>query len=268
MSAVLLDRPDALYMSGKTYDGYGSVANTRAYMHDLLEKCVPDFAIPRDDRELVFEGWEALCTAYARPVFFEKSPQILAQWAALSLIAEWMERTRFTVRIVGLVRNPHSVLYSAARLFGTEPETRQIAWLNGCRNLLSFSQMVPEGSYMQLRYEDLVADPVNVFAQVTRFAGVEPDAGVGGGAHSNSSDKWIRDPNYRLSLDPAVWQMARHLGYAPTELENRSKAAGKTSAGRASSVVRKSRSLWINRLRDRFVQPVLIRLRAALRGQR
>ena len=94
-AAVLLRRPDRLFSSGRAYGGYGSRANARAYMIDLLARCVPDFQPPADDRTLVFEGWEALCQAYARPVFFEKSPQFLAHWAALSLILEWMQTTRF-----------------------------------------------------------------------------------------------------------------------------------------------------------------------------
>lgn len=263
MAAVLLRRPGTLFASGRPYKGYGSAANTRAYMRDLLEKCVPDFEIPENDRDLVFDGWEALCTAYARPVFFEKSPQLLAQWVSLSLILEWMERTSFEVKIVSLVRNPHSVMYSAAKLFGTDPETRQLAWLNGCRNLLAFSQMIPPESQMHMRYEELVNDPVNQFSEVARFVGVEPDPMVGVNAHSGSTQKWVSDPEYLLSLDPAVMQIAGHFGYSREDLENPNRAPADADKCAVSSVNRRSIRLLINRLRDRFVQPMLIRLRFA-----
>lgn len=266
MAAVLLDRPGPLFISGKPYAGYGGRRNARALMIDLLEKCVPDFRPPSDDRQLVFEGWEALCRRYANPVFLEKSPQILAQWAALSLMLEWIERTEFDVRIIGLVRNPHGVMYSAAKLFGTEPGGRQFAWLNGCRNLLAFGQMVPRSSFTRIRYEDLIEDPKRGFAEIAAFIGIAPSEVLGCGAHADSTEKWKRDLDYRLSLDPAVRQMAEHLGYSVEDLENPN--ARETVRGTASAApTRRHARLWLNRRRDRFFQPAYFRLRAWIRRQ-
>lgn len=265
MAAVLLQRPDALFSAGQRYGGYGSRANARAYMVELLARCVPDFQPPEAPRALVFEGWEALCRAYARPVFFEKSPQFLAHWAALSLILEWMQTTDFEVKIVAMVRNPHATLYSAAALFGTDPGTRQYGWLEICRNLLAFERMLPEGTLRRVRYEDLVQEPAREFAEICRFIGIEADPRVGSGTHAKSSEKWRRDGSYRLQLDPAVRQIAGQLGYDSTDLANPQDAATDPTL---QPFRRRSPRLPVNRIRDRFVQPALLRLRSAFGRKR
>ncbi|QIE55937.1 sulfotransferase [Pikeienuella piscinae] len=262
MAAVLLGKPGQLFNSGRPYDGYGGRENARAYMIDLLAECAPDFSPPLDDRALVFDGWEALCRTLAQPVFFEKSPQFLAQWAALSLILEWMQQTTFDVKIIGLVRNPHGTMYSAAALFGTDPATRQFGWLEICRNLLVVEQMLPADRFMKIRYEDLIDEKAAGFADICQFIGVPPIDAVGSGAHGRSTDKWRRDVGYRLKLDPAVRQMARHLGYSDADLDNPNAA----DAGEAQTVMRRnSPRIWFNRRRDRFLQPMWLRLRAMLR---
>ena len=260
MAAVLLQRPDQLFSSGRAYRGYGSRANARAYMVDLLAQCVPDFQPPEDARALVFEGWEALCSTYARPVFFEKSPQFIAHWAALSLILEWMQATKFDVKIVTMVRNPHGTLYSAAALFGTDPGERQYGWLELSRNLLAFEQMLPEGKLLRVRYEDLVLQPAEGFAAICRFIGIGPDPRVGSGTHAKSSGKWKQDGSYTLQLDPAVQQIAGHFGYSSADLAN---PQGAGAGGGLKPLRRRSPRLSANRLRDRLVQPALLRLRSA-----
>ena len=82
--APLFEHADVLFVGEKTYAGYGSRENARAYLVETLARNLPGYAPPADDRELVFGGWEALCRHFGTPVFFEKSPQILEQWAALA----------------------------------------------------------------------------------------------------------------------------------------------------------------------------------------
>lgn len=260
MAAVLLDLPGELFSGGKSYNGYGSSKNARIQMEDLLQKCAPDYHPCKDNRRFVFEGWEALCDALAKPVFFEKSPQFVAHWAALSLLFEWIEMTERSVKVIGLVRNPHGVMYSAAKLFGTDPQTRQIGWLETCRNLTAFSPLLPEGMYRQYRYEDIAKDPIVHFTEICEFIGVEPNAIVGEGTHHGSSAKWRNDANHTLSLHTSVAQMAKALGYTPDELFN---PHGKTLKDQhLPPYQRKSLRLWLNRRRDRLVRPLLMRLRA------
>ena len=76
---------------GNTYpSSLKSKRAARNYIVDCLTGNLPDYSVPDSDRDLVFGGWEALCRQFAQPVFFEKSPQHLAQWGALSLLLEWI----------------------------------------------------------------------------------------------------------------------------------------------------------------------------------
>ena len=254
----MLRRPDILFVGEKTYAGYGSRENARAYLVETLARNLPGYAPPADDRELVFGGWEALCRHFGTPVFFEKSPQILAQWAALSLLLEWIEATEMTVRVVCLVRNPLAVQYSAAQLFLTDPGTRQFAWLNAQRNLLAFRAMLPSHLHTLVRYEDLVARPKETLAELQAFIGVEPHPDVGAEVHATSKERWRQDPRFFLQLDPSVRQLAMHLGYAAHELDNPHLAAPARTPSRGRL------RLWLNRHRDRAVRPAYLRVRALL----
>ena len=79
--AVMLNLDPSLFCGNKVYEGYGSKANARIYTEDLICRNVPDFEIPKNDRELIFQGWEALCEKFAQPVFFriEDIPPIQAK---------------------------------------------------------------------------------------------------------------------------------------------------------------------------------------------
>jgi hypothetical protein len=258
-AAVVLERPEHLFVGQKTYAGYGSRENARAYLVETLARNLPGYVPPADDRELVFGGWEALCRRFGTPVFFEKSPQILAQWAALSLLLEWIEATEATVRVICLVRNPLAVQYSAEQLFLTDPGIRQFAWLNAQRNLLAFRAMLPSHLHTLVRYEDLVARPRETLAGLQAFIGVEPHPDVGAEIHATSKEKWRQDPRFTLQLDPSVRQLATHFGYASHELDNPHVAAPARAPTRRARL-----RLWLNRHRDRAVRPAFLRVRALL----
>lgn len=258
-AAVVLRRPEHLFVGQKTYAGYGSRENARAYLVETLVRNLPGYAPPADDRELVFGGWEALCRRFGTPVFFEKSPQILAQWAALSLLLEWIEATDVTVRVICLVRNPLAVQYSAEQLFLTDPGIRQFAWLNAQRNLLAFRAMLPGHLQTLVRYEDLVARPRETLAELQAFVGVEPHPDVGAEVHATSKEKWRQDPRFTLQLDPSVRQLAMHFGYAAHELDNPHAAVPARAPTRRGRL-----RLWLNRHRDRAVRPAFLRVRALL----
>jgi hypothetical protein len=221
--AVLLGMAPETFIGGKVYAGYGSRANARTYLMDCVKQNVPEFQIPKDDRALVFEGWEALCNQYAQPVFFEKSPQILSQWAALSLLLEWMHQTNFKVKIIGLTRNPLSVQYSAFELFNTNPADRQYAWLEGQKNMLALRSLLPAGDFFSVRYEDVIEQPQATFASVCKFIGVPALPEIGASVHSESLTKWKDDPYFTLKLDLVVKQMAIEFGYTSADLTDSNK---------------------------------------------
>lgn len=219
-SAVVLRMPSVLFSGGEFYPGYGSPRNALSYLIDGVQGNVPDFSSPKDAKELIFKGWDALCEKYAQPVFFEKSPQHLAHWAALSLMLEWARQSEYDVKFIGLVRNPLGVMYSAQRLFGTNPEQRQYEWLEIQKNLLAFRQLIKPEQYHEVRYEYLTNNPQAEFAKLCEYIGIKYEQEIGANVHGNSLKKAINDPAFGLQLADPVVQMAMHFGYGEQELVN------------------------------------------------
>jgi len=259
-AAVMLDMAPRTFASGKVYSGYGSRAGAKSYMVDCVQKNVPEFKVPDNDRELIFQGWEALCGRFAQPVFFEKSPQFLAQWCSLSLLLEWIQQTDYTVKVIGLTRNPLSVLYSARELFHTDPQQRQYGWLEIQKNLLAFQAMLPAGSYMHVKYEDIITQPVEAFAGICDFIGVEAGASIGTAVHSSSVNKWASDESFTVQLDESVLQVARHFGYSEDELDNPGKMAPSV-AGQMVQGMTGGLQLATVRFRDRIARPLKLWLK-------
>lgn len=219
--AVLLGVHPSLFSNGKTYKNYGSRKSARTYLVDELKGNLPDYSIPKDNKQLVFEGWEALCDRYAQPIFFEKSPQHLSNWAALSLLLEWAQRTsRFKVKFIGLVRNPLSVQYSAFKLFRTIPEKRQYSWLNTQRNLLAFWHLIGKENFYLVRYEDVVNDAQTEMAKICDYIGIEYFPEMAHKIHGESKSKWHEDEYFNFSLDRSIIQLARAFGYTDENLVN------------------------------------------------
>ncbi len=254
-AACILDMDPTLFAGGKRYRGYGGKKNARIYMEDCIIKNVPEFVIPADDRELVFSGWEALCKKYARPVFFEKSPQILAHKAALMLLLEWMQQTYYDVKIICLVRNPLSVLYSAEKLFYTDPEKRQYGWVKIYENLLRFQEKMDADKFLLCKYEDIIQHPIISFGKICNFIGVKSFSYVGDGVHDCSINKWETDPFFTVRLDESVKKMAYKLGYEDTELDNPVKK-NPSLLHRIRRKTRGSANLLLSHLNDRLIIPL------------
>lgn len=219
-SAVLLDANPSLFSNGKRYKNYGSKSNTRIYLKAEINGNLPNYTIPKDDKQLIFEGWEALCDKFAKPIFFEKSPQYLAHWSALSLILEWAQQTKYNVKFIALVRNPLAVQYSAFKLFRSLPIKRQYGWLNLHKNLLAFKQFVNKNQYMLINYENLVDDPKKYISEICEFLKIDYHDQMTSKIHGNSITKWNSDRFFTLNLDPAVIQMAKLFGYEDIVLKN------------------------------------------------
>lgn len=234
--------------------------STRQYTADCIAGNVSGFSVPAGDRELVFDGWETLCTHFARPVFFEKSPQHLGCWAALSLMMEWIQTTKFKVRVIGLIRNPLSVMYSADNLFMTDPKVRQFYWADMYRNLLALKAILPPEQLKIMRYEDVIASPISQFAEVCEFIGVEAASNIGADVHVNSKNKWIGDLEYDVKLTESVKQIARHFGYSDEELNNPDKPGVpqfKKIKGRVRLALLQVKSKIVNG----WLKPLLLRFR-------
>jgi len=256
-AACILQMPKQLFNGYQIYKGYGSRQGARSYMIDCIRGNVPDFVVPHNDESLVFEGWDVMCKQFAKPVFFEKSPQYPHHWATLSLILKWADTKEFNVKFIGLVRNPMAVMYSAQELFFTDPHERQFSWASCYRNILAMKEMVGEEHFHLVRYEDLIANPKERFRDICNYIGLDMCDDIGVNAHSGSLNKWWDDQTFTMQLHESVSQLAKHFGYNKEDLYNPPKP-GLTRTEKMRRNLKGTIKLSIARIYDRFVKPVII----------
>ena len=257
-AACILGMPEQLFYGCQMYDGYGSRMAARQYMIDCIRGNVPDFIIPDDDETLVFKGWEALCRTFATPVFFEKSPQYPHHWDALNLILKWMKRTEYDVRFIGLIRNPMAVMFSAHKLFSTDPFKRQFGWAHCYRNILAMQAMVGNDRFRLVRYEDVICRPKQIFGEICDYLGINHCDTLGDNVHNRSVNKWIEDPSFTLQLHESVIRVAEHFGYTNTDVYNHPKP-GLTKHEKMFRRVNRTLKLAKARLYNKVVNPILMR---------
>ncbi len=235
-AACLLGLPAEDFLDGKPlYDR----ETARTKLIDFLRGNMPDYVVPKDDEELIFGGWTALCKEFG-PIFFEKSPQHIKHWAALTLILRYLEANPDS-RVVGLVRNPQGMIYSAWSSWRSRPRIRQFVWRQSHENLLRFREAVNPAQFLLVRYEDLSDAPIDTMRAVCRFANLDYDAQVGLGVHRKSIDKWRIDPIYTLQLDESVKAVARVFGYTDADMENPRKPGARLNP------INQVKSLWLRR---------------------
>lgn len=187
-------------------------------LQKLLSDNLGSVELPSEKRDLIFQGWDLLCEKY-RPIFLEKSPHHLCQWSALELIMECMESLpHIEFCIVGLIRNPMDVLYSAFRRWKIKPEKYQYEWLTAYKNLLKLKEMLGD-KVVLLRYEDMVRS-VNYLRPVLEFADVNIANISNDYLHTKSISRWKKDKWYGFQLDSEVEQLAKSFGYQEDELQN------------------------------------------------
>jgi hypothetical protein len=171
------------------------------------------------------------------------------------MLLEWIEKTDYDVKVIGLVRNPLSVLYSAQKLFHTDPEKRQYGWIAIQENLLRIKAKIPAEDFMLCRYEDIIQNPVAKFGKVCDFIGVDSDSSVGDGVHSGSVNKWESDPFFAVKLDDTVKEMAYRFGYGDDELFNPDKKEPSVFY-RLKRKIKGSLRLLVSRVQDRLLKPL------------
>lgn len=193
-------------------------AKARRELGQLLSTNIDRYTVPKDDHELVFGGWEQLCKTFA-PALLEKSPHHLYQKSVLELILEAARRTPdVDFHLVGLVRNPMSMLYSAWSRWRSPPEVQQEVWLTAYQNLLDLKAQA--GKMLSIiRYEDLVTDP-SVLKPVFDFLGVPSTSLERRSLHSHSLERWKKDKYYGFSPSAELLALAEHYGYPKESLAN------------------------------------------------
>jgi hypothetical protein len=178
---------------------------------------------------------------------------------------EWIRDTDFNVKVIGLTRNPLAVLYSAYRLFHTDPVKRQFDWLRIQQNMHKIKTVLKKEQFMDLKYEDIIANPNKIFDDIFTFIGLSTKYKFKNEVHVKSLMQWQNDPFFTLQLDRNVKEFAVSLGYGNDELHNPEK--------RKPSLL----SLWLRiinnkyrltraRISYRYVKPFKLRLQQKIKN--
>jgi hypothetical protein len=216
-AACARETPLTQFANGTRPDTYGTREAARDSLAETILRNSPGFRLS-GDADWVIQGWEALCQRFAMPVFFEKSPQNPQHWAALALMLDWIRQTGFEARVIGLVRNPMAVIYSAGKRFHTDPLRRQYAWVQTNKHIIRCGAALQPGQFHFLRYEQLVLEPGIVFESVCRFIGLQALQSMGRTVSDQFQHKWRQDPEFTFELAEDVAQFAMNLGYVKADL--------------------------------------------------
>ena len=192
----------------------------RDQIMDLLSYNIPGFVpAPSDDKFFLFGGWRALCERYG-PVFLEKSPHHLGQWSAIELIIEFIDlNPQIEFVLVGLVRNPLSVLYSQFRRWRTRPEKLQDQWLMAYRNLKRLKGVLGQ-RLIVLTYEEMITNP-ECIQPLLDFCRADEHALSSWSFDARSTSKWREDTSFGFMLSNEVVDLAMEFGYREDDLRNR-----------------------------------------------
>lgn len=207
-AAVLLGRPKSEFFNSEYpfHKGYA-----RKSIIDIVTKNVDGFEVPEDDEKLIQSGWEALTQAH-QPIFFEKSPHHLNHWASTRLIIDYVNKNP-NVKVIGLTRNPLSVIYSTMSRWFVNPIERQYKWDYTYQNLIKAQQLIPKEQFHLVNYEDLIQKGQIVYKDLCEYLKIDYHSEMGKGVHQKSKEKWKHDESFEIPLDNGVKMTAAYFGY-------------------------------------------------------
>ncbi len=140
--------------------------------------------------------------------FIEKSPHHLYNQSNLQLLLNFKEayKENIDIRILGLVRHPQAVIYSAWKRWKFFPEKFQNEWLGSYHNLVVWKDKL---EIFILKYENLVSGEV----KLSSILGEEENSETNFQFRTSSLNKWKKDPSYGFSVSKEVEVLAHTFEY-------------------------------------------------------
>lgn len=162
-------------------------------------------------------------TPWRRLVWGDKTPVYMGE---IPLLAGLFPQARF----IHIVRDPRDCVLSTESAWGNTPERTAQEWADRVRRCRTAGQGLGGGRYLELRYEDLVADVRGGLGRLFDFLGVPtpPDAGrlrrapenlgAAKGARevvAGNTEKWKAgmDPATRRTIEALTGDMLDAYGY-------------------------------------------------------
>ena len=211
-AAVILKKPKTLFFENK-------YPFPRSYALNSLKNFIKrntnlsDFKLHNEND--IHHCWRALNVRKKTSIFFEKSPHHLNHLASVYMILDYANKFK-DVFIIGLVRDPRSVINSTVNRWFTNPNIRQYKWLKSYENLIIFENLYVNENYIRLKYEDLVKAPETKLREIVLELGLKWEDTLGNLLHGKSEKKWKRD-NFNFIFNYSVILLSDYFGY---DLEN------------------------------------------------
>jgi hypothetical protein len=141
------------------------------------------------------------------PKFIEKSPHHLYNRSNLELIIECYNKLISEVHfnVIGLIRHPHDVIYSAWKRWGYNCSQFENEWLQSYNNLLWLKEQIP---VTLVKYEDMVSNRID-FVKTFNLTQSTDEFKF----RDLSIKKWKNDMTYGHQLSTASKNTAAVLGY-------------------------------------------------------
>lgn len=140
--------------------------------------------------------------------FIEKSPHHLFNRSNLELISNYKKAYsgKVNVQVIGLVRHPQAVLFSAWSRWKYLPNIFQKVWWVSYTNLLAYKSKL---GIIIWRYEDLVREQVR-----PDILPGEKRVNQNFSFKTTSLDKWKNDKTYAFRISREVRELSKLYGYA------------------------------------------------------
>ncbi len=202
-AAALLGLPqDKLYRSGASFTKETVTRQLKEFMQ--LNNVVVDTV---SSKEGIFHAYRKLIDRFS-PWFIEKSPHHLFNRSNLELLIEFMEANKEGVDflVIGLVRHPHDVIYSAWNRWKFDCKEFEEEWRRSYENLLWFKERYP--SMKVLRYEDIARDN-SLLGNLMNMEMASSNYVI----NARSLLKWKTDLPYAHQLSTKTIALAKRFGY-------------------------------------------------------
>ena len=139
--------------------------------------------------------------------FLEKSPHHLYNESNLQLIHDFISKhNNLEFKVLGLVRHPQAVLYSAWKRWRFIPKEFEKEWSTSYKNLLSWKEKL---DIQIIKYEDLASDSLDL----DQLLKIKNESLNNFRFKSGSINKWKEDKEYGHVLSKETEDLARQLGY-------------------------------------------------------
>lgn len=203
-AAAILGLPqDKLYRSAVSF----KKEIVRGQLKEFLKSNNTSGGNGLENKSECFKAYRELIDQFS-PRFIEKSPHHLFNRSNLELLIEFMNEHKDEIDfiVIGLVRHPQDVIYSAWTRWKFDCREFEREWIRSYENLFWFREQYP--AVHIVRYEDIARDN-SLIQGMMKFEMDTSNYSI----NARSLFKWKVDSSFSHQLSDRTIQLARSYGY-------------------------------------------------------